>query len=120
VHRRVHAAVARELGQPEREPGVRDDVRRRVVREPEGLEPRLQPVAEAVAVARVQLRSRNPFRRILRVEVEREPRRRRAEPVAEPLGRRLADAAERSDVVRPDQDLVLSHVFDGDAPKCGE
>jgi hypothetical protein len=43
------------------------------------------------------------------MEVEREPRDVRTEPVAQPLGSRLADAAERSDVVRPDQELVLGH-----------
>jgi hypothetical protein len=43
------------------------------------------------------------------MQVEREPRDVRAEPVAQPLGRRLADAAERSDVVRPDEDFVLGH-----------
>jgi hypothetical protein len=43
------------------------------------------------------------------MEVERQPSDVRTEPVAQPLGRRLAEAAERSDVVRPDQDLGLGH-----------
>jgi hypothetical protein len=43
------------------------------------------------------------------MEVEREPRRPGAEPALEPLGRGLAEPAERSDVVRPDEDGVLGH-----------
>jgi hypothetical protein len=53
----------------------------------------------------VQLSALDPLRRVLRVEVEREPRHLGAEPALEPLGRGLADAAERSDVVRPDENV---------------
>jgi hypothetical protein len=41
------------------------------------------------------------------MEVEREPRDLGAEPAPQRLGRLLADPAERSEVVGPDDDLVL-------------
>ena len=64
----------------------------------------LQPLVERVPVACVQFCALDPLRRILGVEVEREPHHLGVEPALEPLGRGLADAAERSDVVRPDED----------------
>ena len=64
---------------------------------------------EARAVAPVELCSGNSFRRVLGVEVEGQPVDLGAEPALEPLGRALAESAERSDVVRPDDDLVLGH-----------
>jgi hypothetical protein len=64
---------------------------------------------EALAVAPVELRSRDAFRRVLGVEVEGQPVDLGAEPALEPLGRALAESAEGSDVVRPDDDLVLGH-----------
>jgi len=44
------------------------------------------------------------------MEVERQPDDVGVEPAPQPLGPPLADAAERSDVVRPDDDLVLRHL----------
>jgi threonine dehydratase len=43
------------------------------------------------------------------MEVERQPLHVGAEPVPQPLGRGLAEPAERSDVVRPDDDAVIGH-----------
>jgi hypothetical protein len=57
----------------------------------------------------VQFCALDPLRWVLRVEVEREPHHRGAEPALEPLGRGLADAAERSDVVRPDENVKAAH-----------
>ena len=62
---------------------------------------------EPVAVAGVQLRPRNALRRVLGMQVEWQPGDLGAEPAPEPVGQRLAEPAERSDVIRPDQDLVL-------------
>jgi len=42
--------------------------------------------------------ARDSLRRILRVKVERKPGHLGAEPARDPLGRRLAEPAERSDV----------------------
>ena len=70
----MYAAVARQLGQAKRIERARDDVRRRCVGEPMRLERMLQPVVERFAVARVQLVARDSFRRILRMEVERQVR----------------------------------------------
>jgi hypothetical protein len=53
----------------------------------------------------VQLPARDPLHRILGMEVERKPRDLGAEPARDPLGRRLAEPTERSDVVRPDEDV---------------
>ena len=64
---------------------------------------------EALAVATVELCPGNALRRVLGVEIEGEPLDLGAEPALEPLGRPLAEAAEGSDVVRPDDDLVLGH-----------
>jgi len=62
-----------------------------------------------LAVPGVQLLARNPFRRVLGMEVEREPRDLGVVPAPEPVGRGLADPAKRSDVVRPDQNGELGH-----------
>jgi hypothetical protein len=64
---------------------------------------------EALAVAPVELGSRNALGRVLGVEVEGQPVDLSAEPALDPLSRALAEAAEGSDVVRPDDDLVLRH-----------
>ena len=104
VHLLVQAAVAGELGHPESVAAVRDDVRRRRVGEPARRELRLQPVVEGPAVASVELGPRDALARVLRVQVEREEGDGGAEPALEPPGRALAEAAERSDVVRPDED----------------
>jgi hypothetical protein len=69
----VQAAVAGELGQPQRAARVRDDLRRWVVDEAERLELPLQPLVELVAVAGQQLGARDSLRRVLRMEVERQP-----------------------------------------------
>ena len=60
-------------------------------------------------VAPDQVGAGNPLPRILGMEVEGSPLDGGAELALEPLGRTLADAAEGSDVVRPDQDLVFCH-----------
>jgi hypothetical protein len=64
---------------------------------------------KALAVAPVELGSRDALGRVLRVEVEGQPVDLSAEPALEPLSRALAEATEGSDVVRPDDDLVLGH-----------
>jgi hypothetical protein len=64
---------------------------------------------EALAVTPVELGSRDAIGRVLGVEVERQPVDLSVEPALEPLSRALAEAAEGSDVVRPDDDLVLGH-----------
>jgi hypothetical protein len=102
VHLRVQAALARQLGHAQRSHRVRDDVGRRVVEEALFGKPVAQPFVERRPVAGVQLLARDPVLRILGMEVEREPGDLGAEPARDPLGRRLAEPAERSDVVRPD------------------
>ena len=64
---------------------------------------------ETLAVAPVELCPGNALGRVLRVQVEGKPVDLGAEPALEPLGRALAEATEGSDVVRPDDDLVLGH-----------
>ncbi len=98
-----------ELGEAKRGVGVRDDVGRRVVHEPVARECRLDVPVELVAVARQQVRAGDALGRVLGMQVEREPFDDGAKPALEPLGPALADAAEGSDVVRPDEDLVLRH-----------
>ena len=105
----MQAVRACELGQPKREPRVRDDLGRHVVRQAGLSEPLAHRIAVAVPVARVELRPGNPLRRVLRVEVEGQPVKLGVEPAPQPLGRLLAEPAERSDVVRPDRDRVLGH-----------
>ena len=106
----VQPAFARKLRQAQREPRVGDDLRP-VVLEPGGREAVAQRVALADAdpVAAVQLRERDPLRRVLRMEVEREPGDVGVELAPELLGRDLTEPAERSDVVAPDQDRVSCH-----------
>jgi hypothetical protein len=77
-----------------------------VVAEVVSLEGLLQASLELLPVAPDQFGASYAVRWIFRVQVERQPLDRGAEPAREPLGRPLADAAEGSDVVRPDQDLV--------------
>ena len=71
--------------------------------------PLAQPVVKRRAVARVELFTRDALGWVLGVEVEREPGHLGAEPARDPLGRRLAEPAERSDVVGPDKDGVVAH-----------
>jgi hypothetical protein len=106
----VQLVLAPELREAQREPCVRDDLRP-VVLEPRGGEPVAQRVALAGAdpVAPVQLRQRDPLRRVIRVQVEREPDDVGVELAPRLLGRDLAEPAERSDVVAPDVDRVLRH-----------
>jgi hypothetical protein len=110
VERLVEAVLAGELGQAEREPRVRDDLRP-VVLELRRCEARTERIALAGldSVALMQLRQRNPLGGVLRVEVEREPEEVGVELAPSPLGRQLAEPAERSDVVAPDDDRVLGH-----------
>jgi hypothetical protein len=95
----VPIEVARELGEPKCGDRVRDDVRVRRVREL--LE---RPVAGE------QLRAREARRRVLGMQLEREPGDLGVELAPEPVGQRLAEPAEGSDVVGPDEDLVFSHL----------
>jgi len=57
----------------------------------------------------MKLREGDPVRRVLRVQVEREPIHVGVELAPGLLGRHLAEPAERSDVVAPDDDRVLGH-----------
>jgi hypothetical protein len=98
-----------QLGQAESRAGVRHYLGRRIVEEALALERRLEAVVEALAVAPVELGSRDALRRVLGVEIEGQPVDLGAEPALEPLSRALAEAAEGSDVVRPDGDLVPGH-----------
>jgi hypothetical protein len=110
VRRLVLALRPRELREPKRGLGVRYDVGRRVVDEPDALECGLDVPVEPLAVAADEVRAWDSRGWILGMEIEGQPLDGRAEPARKPLGRPLADAAERSDVVRPDQDLVFWHV----------
>jgi hypothetical protein len=109
VHAVVQAPVARQLGQPQRGSRVRHDLGRRRVHEADRGKHLADPVVKRLAVPGVQLLARNPLRRVLGMEVERKPRDLGAVPAPEPVGRGLADPAERSDVVRPDQNGGLGH-----------
>jgi hypothetical protein len=102
----VQAALTRELGHAQGSHRVRDEIGGRVVDQAGRGERLLQPLVERVSVACVQFCALDPLRRVLRVEVEREPDHLGAEPALEPRGRGLADAAERSDVVRPDENVT--------------
>jgi hypothetical protein len=110
VERLVQPALTRELGHAQREPRVRDDLRA-VVIEPGGSEPIAQRVtlADADPVAAMQLRERDPLGRVLGVQVEREPDDVGVELAPCLLGRYLAEPAEGSDVVAPDEDRVIGH-----------
>jgi hypothetical protein len=111
MERLVQPAFARELREAQREARVRDD-RRPVVLEARIGEAGVQRVGGpgADAVAAVQLGQGDSFRRILRVQVEGEPDDLGVELAPCPLGRLLAEPAERSDVVAPDDDRVLRHL----------
>jgi hypothetical protein len=106
----MQASFARELRQAQRELRVRDDLRPVVVKPGRG-----ETVAERVALAAlepvtaVQLRKRDPLRRVLGVQVEREPRDLGVELAPRLLGRYLAEPAERSDVVAPDENRMFGH-----------
>jgi hypothetical protein len=104
VERLVQATVACQLGQAQGRPGVRDRLRYVEV-ELVSREELAQEVVVVRAVAASQLVARNSPGRVLRVEVEGEPGDSGAVPVPQPLGQSLADAAERSDVVAPDEDF---------------
>ena len=110
MERLVQPLLARELGQAQRQPRVRDD-RRAVVLEARLGEAAVQRIvlADADAVAPVQLRQWDARFRIFRVQVEGAPRDVGVELAPRPLGRLLAEPAERSDVVAPDDDRVLVH-----------
>jgi hypothetical protein len=106
----VPPGVAGELGESQRLHGVRHDGRVRVVHEAVALEPLPHRVVHPRPVARDQPLTRQPVGRVLRVEVEGKPGDVGVEPAPKPLGQRLADPAEGSDVVRPDEDFVRSHI----------
>jgi hypothetical protein len=105
----VPAPRSCQLGQAESRARVRHHLGRRVVAETLSFERRLEALVEALAVTPVELGSRDAIGRVLGVEVERQPVDLSVEPALEPLSRALAEAAEGSDVVRPDDDLVLGH-----------
>jgi hypothetical protein len=67
-------------------------------------------LAGADAVAAVQLGQRDALRRVLRMQVEGEPEDVGVELAPCALGRLLAEPAEGSDVVAPDDDRVLRHL----------
>ena len=71
--------------------------------------PVIRSVIGLAAVAGEQLLARDPLRRVLGMEIERQPAHVGAKLALELRGRRLARAAERSDVVAPDLDGVLVH-----------
>jgi len=85
------------------------DSRRWVVDKSGGCERGSQLLVECLPVAGVQLGARDALERVLRVEIEREPCHLGAVPALEPLGRRLTEPAEGSDVVRPDRDEQRLH-----------
>ena len=106
----MQAELARELGQAQREARVRNRLRP-VVLETRRFEARAQRVvlADADAVTAVKLRKRDALCRVLGVQIEREPVDVGVELAPGLLGRDLAEPAERSDVVAPDDDRVLGH-----------
>jgi hypothetical protein len=67
---------------------------------------------EAAAVPGVQLLAREAGFRVLGMEIEGQPGDLGTEPARDPLGRGLAEPAERSDVVRPDEDVESGHYAD--------
>jgi hypothetical protein len=111
VERAVQFLVAGELGEPERELRIRDDLVP-VVPEPRLLEAGAQRilVARADPVAAVQIREANAFGRVLRMQIEGKPDDVGVELAPCLLDRYLAEPAERSDVVAPDEDRMLRHV----------
>ena len=110
MERLVQPAFARKLRHAQRETRVRDDLRAVVLelRRREAVAQRVA-LADAEAVATVELGERNAFGRALRVQVEREPEDVGVELAPCLLGRLLAEPAERSDVVTPDDDRMLCH-----------
>ncbi len=103
---RVEPLRAGQLREAKRRPRVRYDLRRRVVDEVVPLERALQVAVEPFPVTAEQVGAGNATRRVLGMQVEGQPLDGGAEPARKPLGRSLADTAERSDVVRPDHELV--------------
>ena len=100
-----------ELGEAECCVRVRHDVGRRIVDQAVAVEPALEVLVEGNAVPLQQLGARDTLRRVLGVQIEGQPLDHGVEPTLEPLSRPLADAAKRSDVVRPDQNLVRRHAI---------
>src|SRR5688572_26672595 len=99
---------ARQFRHAQRELRVRDDVR------PVVLQPRRGeafgkwiPLAEAVTL--VELGERNASGWVLRVQVEGKPEDLGVELAPQLLGNRLAEPAEGSDVVAPDDDRMFGH-----------
>ena len=109
VHRALEPAFASELGYAQGAHRVRDDLGVRVVGEAVLLEHPPDAVDPRLAVAREQVGARQAVLGILGVEVEGKPRDAGTDLVLQPVGRDLADAAERSDVVGPDENGVLAH-----------
>jgi hypothetical protein len=110
VERLVQVVLARELGQTESEPRVRHDLGAVVLEAclREACAQRIR-VADADPVPAVQLLQGDSLRRVLRMEVEGKPEELGVELAPYLLGRDLAEPAERSDVVRPDDERMLGH-----------
>ena len=105
--------LTRVLAQHERAARVRDPLDRLGVREPCRVEQREQALMEPRAVAPLEFLARDALRRVLGMEVERQPLDLSAEPALEPVGPLEADVAERSYVVAPDGDARLVHARRG-------
>jgi hypothetical protein len=105
----VLALGTRQLGHAQRRTRVRHYIRRWVVDETSASKSQFDLPVEALPVASKEVGSQNPLGWILRVQIKGEPLDLSAEPALKPLGRTLADTAERSDVIRPDQKLMCRH-----------
>lgn len=112
MKRLVQPVLARGLGEAQRDPCVGDDFGS-VVGEARGVEPVTQRVvgARGDSVAAMEICEGDPFRRIFRMEVEREPGDIGVKLAPDLLGRRLAEPAKGSDVVAPDEDRVVGHAL---------
>jgi hypothetical protein len=108
VKARVHAALASQLGHPECKLRVRDDLRPLVV-ETRGRKTLAKRVLISKTITSMKLRERDAFGRVFRVQVEREPYDVGVELAPQLLGDGLAEPAEGSDVVAPDDDRMLGH-----------
>jgi hypothetical protein len=108
---------ARQFRHAQRELRVRDDLRA-VVLEPGRCEALGERIPLAEAVASVELYERNAFGRIFRVQVEGEPEDVGVELAPQLLGNWLAEPAERSDVVAPDDDRMFGHSSMVPKPAC--
>jgi hypothetical protein len=99
----VHAALARQLGHVERRPRI-GDPRPLGVRQAGLVEHPPLTGAQRPPVAGLELLDRDPLRRVLRMQVERQPLDLSAVPALEPRRALSRDVAEGSYVVGPDPD----------------